>query len=90
MPIILTILVCVLFVGLLWFLSSKGWGLKWYEILIAALGVAFFFFAIQNFVGAKAEFEDQAASLFLWIFMPIGIILIAVAGVLPFLRLKSK
>ena len=89
MPIILTVLVSVLFVGVLWFLSSKGWGLKWYEILIAAIGVALLFFAIQNIVGANAEFESKAAGMFAWFLAP-AIILIIVAGVLPFLRLRAK
>jgi hypothetical protein len=90
MVIILSVLVGAGFIALLWFANKAGFGLKWYEILIAAIGLAVFFFAIQNFVGAKAEFEDKAATMFFWIFVPISVILIAVSAALPIFRKVSS
>jgi len=87
---ILAVLIGAGLVGLALFLNKKGIGLKWYEMLIFVVGLALLLFAIQNIVGTKAEFEDHAATVFFWAFVPASVILMIVAGVLPWLRLRSS
>ena len=86
---ILALLIGAGLVALVWFLNQKGMAPKWYEILIFVIGLALLCFAIQNIVGTKAEFEDKAATVFFWAFVPASVILMIVAGVLPFLRIRG-
>ena len=48
------------------FLTQRGLKTKWYEWLIAGIGLFLLFFTIDNYFGALKEFENQAAGYFVW------------------------
>ena len=68
-----------------WFRSRKA-ELTWYEWLLGLLGVALFFFTMQNFFASIAELEPTAPGMFLVIFGIPALVLLAVALLLPWWR----
>jgi uncharacterized membrane protein len=63
---------------------------KWYEWLLAAAGLAFVSFAIQNSMASVAEFEPIAPRMFLLLFLTPGLALIVTAAVLIWFRWFKK
>jgi len=87
---IIALLVGAALLGLGWFLHSRGVTIKWYEWIIGIIGILLLLFAIQNAVGAFAEFEKTAGAIFLWGFGAASLVLIAIASVLVWLRAANK
>ena len=86
---IIALLIGAGFLALAWFLNKKSITVKWYEWLLAVLGIFVLLFTIQNATGASAEFEPTAAKIF-WIGGGIiSLILIAIAVALPWLRINK-
>ena len=73
-------------VALAWWLNSKGIKLTWYEWLIGVVGLALLLFAIQNYFGFNNEMESNTANMFLLAVGLPSLILVVVAGVLPWMR----
>ena len=87
---IIALLIGAGFLALAWFLNNKNISVKWYEWLLAVIGVFVLLFTIQNATGASAEFEPAAAKIF-WIGGGlISLVLIVVAVGLPFLRFNNN
>ncbi|MCL2475284.1 MAG: dehalogenase [Chloroflexi bacterium] len=78
------------FGALFWFLNKKNFSLKWYEWLIGIVGIVLLLLTIQNFIGSFAEWEPKAAWAFLLVVGLPALILIAVAGVLAFMRFNKN
>jgi hypothetical protein len=66
--------------GLVLWLQSKAVSVKWYELLIGALGLVLLLFTIQNFTGSLTELESTAANMFLLVTGLPAIIVRAVSG----------
>ena len=66
-------------VGLVLWMRGRNVTMKWYEWLIAAVGVFLLFFTIQNYAGSLVEIESTAANMFLLVTGLPAIILLAVA-----------
>jgi len=62
----------------LW-MPSKGVRMKWYEWLIAIVGLLLVLFGVQNYIGMRSELESTAANLFLGLVSLPGLILMVVA-----------
>ncbi len=62
----------------LW-LRSRDIKMTGYQWLIGVVGLGVCLFGLQNVVGSFAEHEGNAALVFLYTFIPVGLILIAVA-----------
>ena len=75
--------------ALIFWLRSRDISLTWYVWLIGAVGLILLLFTIQNYIGSVAEFEDTAANMFLLVMGLPAIVLLAVAGILSYRRLKS-
>jgi hypothetical protein len=74
--------------ALVFWLHGRHIALRWYEWLLAVLGLALLFFALQNSLAASREFEPTAPAMFLLVLgVPALVFLILAAG-LPWLRLK--
>ena len=71
-------------------LRNKGISLTWYEWLIGLVGLGLLLYTIQNLVGSFAEFEPNAAWLFVLVLGLPAIILMAVAGVLVLRRPRAN
>lgn len=69
-----------------WIATRGSFSLRWYEWLLAALGMVLILFAIQNYGASLAENESRAAGILLTMFGLPGLILGGVAGVLIWLR----
>ncbi len=65
----------------LW-LRSRGIVVKWYEWLIAAVGLGMLVFAVQIFITSPGELETQAGWMHMLIFGAPALILLAVVGFL--------
>jgi len=79
---IFAILACLL----VFFVLKQGISVRWWEWLLAALGLALVIFTIQNFMGLLGENESKPAWLF-WLYIGLpGIILIAIPAVLVAIR----
>ncbi len=63
---------------------------NWYEWLLAAFGLAFVLFAVQNSMASMAEFEPIAPRMFLLMFGIPGLGLVVIAAVLVWLRWFKK
>ena len=72
--------------GFFWLATRPNFKLRWYEWILAALGVILILFAIQNYQASMVELEPRAASILLWMFGLPGLILAVVAGVLAWMR----
>ena len=73
-------------VALAWWLSSKGIKITWYEWLIGIVGLFLLLFTIQNYFGSVDEVESTAANLFLLAIGLPALVMLIVAGVLPWVR----
>lgn len=69
-----------------WLATRPNFKLRWYEWILAMLGVILILFAIQNYQASIVELEPRAASILLWMFGLPGLILAVVAGVLAWMR----
>lgn len=69
----------------LW-LRSRRIEVKWYEWIIASLGLGLLLFTVHDFFASFAEHEEYAAWTFLWVFGLPAIILLAVACFLAWRR----
>ncbi|KAA3657847.1 MAG: dehalogenase [Chloroflexi bacterium] len=69
-----------------WLATRPNFKLRWYEWILAVLGVILILFAIQNYQASIVELEPRAASILLWMFGLPGLILAVVAGVLAWMR----
>jgi hypothetical protein len=78
MWIIVSFLVGAGLVACVWWLRSKDIQLTWYEWLLGILGVIALVFAFENFFGSYAEYESHSAPYFLYVFLPLGLILLAI------------
>ena len=74
------------FMLLIVWLHGRGTRLAWYEWLLGVLGVAFILFAFQNYQASVAEFEPTAPGMFLLVFGLPGLIMLALAIFLVWLR----
>ncbi|BAZ97967.1 MAG: dehalogenase [Dehalococcoides mccartyi] len=52
---------------------------RWYEMLIGAIGLVMFFFGLQNFLTGFAEFASHASLIFLLIVCLPGLLLFGLA-----------
>lgn len=89
MSFILALIVGGLVVALVLWLRSRDMGLTWYELLIGAVGLLLLLFTIQNYFGARAEFESGAANLFLLITGLPSLVLLAVTWQLAVRRQRA-
>lgn len=65
--------------GFFMWMRSRNISMKWYEWIIAIVGVALLLFTIQNFFDGFAEGEPTAAWMFLLITGLPAVILLAVS-----------
>ena len=76
-------------VGIGFYLAATKMSLKWYEWILAVLGVVLVLFAIQNYGASQLELEARAASMLLLVFGLPGVILAALGFILPWMRAKK-
>lgn len=76
--------------ALVFFVIKKGISVRWYEWLIAIIGLLLLVYTIQNFMAAFGEEEPAAAWLF-WLFIGLpSLIIIAIPVSLVFRRLNNQ
>jgi TRAP-type uncharacterized transport system fused permease subunit len=61
---------------------SRKLAITWYEWLLVVAGLALLLYAFQNYRTSIVELEPKAAGLLLMIFGLMGILLLAIAGLL--------
>ena len=75
--------------ALIFFIIKEGISVRWYEWLIAGIGILLLIFTVQNFLGSFIENEPTAAWIF-WLVLGLpSLIIIAIPTVLVIMR-KSK
>jgi hypothetical protein len=89
MWLIIGILLGLAAMALVFWMRNKHIALRWYEWLLAVLGLALLFFALQNSVAAAREFEPTAPSMFLLVLGVPALVFLILAVGLPWLRLKK-
>ena len=76
--------------GLVFWSQRKGIIVKWYEWFLGALGFTLLYWAVHDFFGSMAEFNEAAGRLFLWMLGTPAIIFLGLAVFLPFWRYYKK
>jgi protein-S-isoprenylcysteine O-methyltransferase Ste14 len=71
-------------------LNKKNIAVRWYEWLIAFVGLVIFLFAFQNFFAAFDEWEPQAAWKFILVLGLPGLAIIAAAWQLVVSRYRAQ
>ena len=79
----------VLGAAIFWLATNGKVKLTWYEWVLGVLGIILILFAFQNYSASMVELEPKAGNLMLLIFGLPGLILAAVAVVLPFMRSRK-
>jgi hypothetical protein len=77
-------------VGLALFLSKKKVSVRWYEAVLAIVGVGLVVLGIHDFFASFSEYETRAAWTFLVMFTLTGTFMLAVAAYLPWARYRKK
>jgi len=72
----------------LWIRNNKV-AIRWYEWLIAAIGLGLLLFSIPNFTSSFAEREPTAAWMFLLVLILPAVILMAIAFQLVWRRSRA-
>ena len=72
--------------GLAWLLKIKGVKLTWYEWLLGIVGFFLVLMTIQNYFGSVAEYEQEAANMFLLVLGLPAVVLLALAWSLAWRR----
>ena len=62
---------------------------RWYEWFIGVLGLLLLLWTVHDFFASMAEYNEIAAWTFLWMLGGPAIILLVIAGLLPWLRRQS-
>lgn len=86
MPFILGIIVGVALLGLVLWLQRKEFVIKWYEWLLAALGLVLLIWTVNDFFVSMSEHNEAAARVFLWLLGTPAIVLLGLAIFLPWWR----
>ena len=84
------LIIGIIILMVVWVLRRFQISVKWYEWLLAAIGLAFVLFAIQNSMASVAEFEPIAPRMFLLLFLTPGLVLIVAAAALVWYRWFKK
>jgi len=72
----------------LW-LRSRDIKVSWYEWLIGVIGLLLLLFTLQNYFAVQAEWESDAANMFLLVTGLPAVILMVVAGFLSWRRQRA-
>jgi hypothetical protein len=76
--------------GFSWIVFKSEVQLKWYEWVLAFLGIVLVLFAAQNIQASSIELEPSAGTkLFLVVGLP-GLILVSLAYLLPMMRTRNQ
>ena len=75
--------------GIVLWMRNKGISLKWYEWLLAVIGILLLLFTFENFAGSFAELEQTAAWMFLLVTGLPGTILIILGWQLAMRRHRA-
>ena len=75
------VLLGVLILLLVWWLRRQKIGVKWYEWLVAGVGLLLMIFGWQNFVATRAEhWNPDTPITFLLVFGLTGLVLVGLAN----------
>ena len=75
--------------GVFWLATNGKVKFRWYEWVLAVLGIILILFAIQNYSASQFEYEPRAAGIMIWLFGLPGLILAVIAGVLAWMRARK-
>jgi len=75
---------------MVWLLAKKSNLLRWYEWLIGISGYLLALVALQNWAASLQEVEPRAAWILLMIIGIPALILLVIAWMLPYLRLRGS
>jgi hypothetical protein len=74
--------------ALVFWLSLKEIAVRWYEWIIGALGFMLVVWAVHDFFGSMAEYNEAAGRMLLWIIGVPALILLVLAVFLPWWRIR--
>jgi hypothetical protein len=74
--------------ALVFWLARTSIAVRWYEWLLGALGFVLATWAVNDFFGSMAEYNEAAGRTLLWILGIPALILIALAVFLPWRRTR--
>ena len=75
--------------GLVFWLVQKRITVRWYEWIIGAFGFICAVWAIHDFFGSMAEYNEAAGRTLLWILGIPALVLLALAIFLPWRRVRK-
>jgi len=89
MWVIVALIVGGLVGALVLWLRAKDIKVSWYEWLIGVIGLLLLLFTIQNYFAVQAEWESDAANMFILVTGLPAVILMVVAGLLSWRRQRA-